>query len=217
MRTFILADNQFITREGIIFILLSENPAVQILEVSVVTELQKELKKNPDGIVVLDYTLFDFISAEQLLIIKERFPKSFWILFSDELTPAFLNQIFYSAYTASNLSVIMKSDNSRDIITALNDSLKHLPFICDTAREILERKNVYHNEPEKLTKTEKAILKEIAMGKTTKEIAWNKNLSFHTVNSHRKNIFRKLEVNNVQEAIKYAVRAGLLDSSDYYI
>jgi len=51
----------------------------------------------------------------------------------------------------------------------------------------------------------------------TKEIAYEKNLSFHTVNTHRKNIFRKLGVNNVHEAIKYAFRAGLIDIMEYYI
>ena len=43
------------------------------------------------------------------------------------------------------------------------------------------------------------------------------NLSFHTINSHRKNIFRKLGVNNVHEATKYAMRAGIVDLAEYYI
>jgi DNA-binding CsgD family transcriptional regulator len=60
-------------------------------------------------------------------------------------------------------------------------------------------------------------LHEIALGKTTKEIAYEQNLSFHTINTHRKNIFRKLEVNNVHEAIKYALHAGIIDASEYYI
>ena len=68
-----------------------------------------------------------------------------------------------------------------------------------------------------LTPTEKIILKEIASGKTTKEIAAEKHLSFHTINSHRKNIFRKLGVNNVHEATKYAMRAGIVDLAEYYI
>jgi DNA-binding CsgD family transcriptional regulator len=55
------------------------------------------------------------------------------------------------------------------------------------------------------------------MGKTTKEIAYEQNLSFHTINTHRKNIFRKLEINNVHEAIKYALRAGIIDLSEYCI
>ena len=66
-----------------------------------------------------------------------------------------------------------------------------------------------------LTQTEKNILKEIVLGKTTKEIATEKNLSFHTINSHRKNIFRKLGVNNVHEATKYAMRAGIVDLAEY--
>ena len=51
----------------------------------------------------------------------------------------------------------------------------------------------------------------------TKEIAEKRFSSFHTVNTHRKNIFRKLNVNNVHEATKYALRAGLVDTAEYYI
>jgi len=35
--------------------------------------------------------------------------------------------------------------------------------------------------------------------------------------THRKNIFRKIEVNNVHEATKYAIRAGIVDMTEYYI
>ena len=68
-----------------------------------------------------------------------------------------------------------------------------------------------------LTKTEIEILKEIAQGRTTKEIALARFSSFHTVNTHRKNIFRKLNINTAYEATRYALRAGLIDSADYYI
>ena len=68
-----------------------------------------------------------------------------------------------------------------------------------------------------LTPTETEILKDIALGMTTREIAEKRFSSFHTVNTHRKNIFRKLGVNNVHEATKYALRAGLIDSAEYCI
>ena len=68
-----------------------------------------------------------------------------------------------------------------------------------------------------MTKTEVEILKEIAVGLTTREIAEKRFSSFHTVNTHRKNIFRKLGVNNVHEAIRYAMRSGLVDAAEYYI
>ena len=69
----------------------------------------------------------------------------------------------------------------------------------------------------KLTKTETEILIAIAQGMTSREIAEKRFLSFHTVNTHRKNIFRKLGVNNVHEATRYALRAGLIDAAEYYI
>ena len=41
--------------------------------------------------------------------------------------------------------------------------------------------------------------------------------SINTITTHRKNIFRKISVNNVLEASKYAVKAGIVNPSDYYI
>jgi len=55
------------------------------------------------------------------------------------------------------------------------------------------------------------------LGYTTKEIAAKKFISFHTVNTHRKNIFRKLGINNLHEATKYAMRAGIIDMAEYCI
>ena len=53
--------------------------------------------------------------------------------------------------------------------------------------------------------------------KTTKEIASERFSSVHTIMTHRKNIFRKLDVNNAQEAIRCALRAGIIDVMEYYI
>ena len=91
-------------------------------------------------------------------------------------------------------------------------------FVCQRMMEVLL--TPVQQEPEEkvnLTKTETEILKDIALGMTTKEIAEKRFSSFHTVNTHRKNIFRKLSVNNVHEATKYALRDGLVDSAEYYI
>ena len=65
--------------------------------------------------------------------------------------------------------------------------------------------------------TEVEVVRAIAQGKTTKEIAAERFSSIHTINTHRKNLFRKLHVNTAHEAIKAAVRAGLINESDYLI
>jgi DNA-binding NarL/FixJ family response regulator len=71
--------------------------------------------------------------------------------------------------------------------------------------------------PSILTETEKEIVRAIAQGKSTKEIAAERYSSVHTITTHRKNIFRKLGINTAHEVIKYALRAGLVDSSEFYI
>ena len=52
---------------------------------------------------------------------------------------------------------------------------------------------------------------------TAKEIAVKRNLSVHTINTHRKNIFRKLAVTNASELIMVAIKAGWIDNIEYYI
>lgn len=65
-----------------------------------------------------------------------------------------------------------------------------------------------------LTKTEAEILRAIAQGKTTKEIADERFSSIHTITTHRKNIFRKLGIHTVHAAIKYALCANLVAIDD---
>ena len=209
----LLADNQFVTSCGI-SALLKNMEVDTILRVETTSELQEKLDDYPDALVVLDYALFDFVSMYQMLNVKSAAKKSAWLLFSDELSGHFLR---YVLITEPTINVVMKHDSQNEVMNALHNTINNIPYVCDSAKQILNDKPVTDAILVKLTTSEKMILHEIALGKTTKEIAYEKNLSFHTVNSHRKNIFRKLEINNVHEAIKYAIRAGIFDVAEYYI
>jgi DNA-binding NarL/FixJ family response regulator len=72
-------------------------------------------------------------------------------------------------------------------------------------------------ERDQLTSTEMEVLRRIALGKSVKEIAAERNSSIHTIATHKKNIFRKINVNTIYEATKYALRAGLVEMVEYYI
>ena len=212
--TFILADNQDITRKGLISVLHSIYCSCNIISVDSCRKLFEQLKVFPQSVVVLDYTLFDFTSVNQFINTKTGYKESSWLLFSDELGELFLRHVLLSDNT---ISVVMKHDSAERITDALQTVSAGEVYLCETAASILDGGVPKPAVPDKLTATEKMILREIASGKMTKEIALEKNLSFHTVNTHRKNIFRKLEVNNVHEATKYAIRAGLIDLSEYSI
>jgi DNA-binding NarL/FixJ family response regulator len=212
-RPFILADNQDITRVGILSLLERFSLADPILNASSRIELKDLLILYPKAVVALDYTLFDFTDV-QLINMRQRYPQSLWILFSDELSKHFIRQVLQSE---QSFGVVMKNDSFDDIVTALKKAVVGESYLCDVAMQVLREEVSTHSNSNKLTSSERLTLHEIAMGKTTKEIAYEQNLSFHTINTHRKNIFRKLEINNVHEAIKYALRAGIIDLTEYYI
>jgi DNA-binding NarL/FixJ family response regulator len=212
MREFILADNQDITREGIISLIQRKAIADTIIMVSNRRELMEQLAIYPDAAVILDYTLFDF-SDFQMMNAKQKYRDSIWLLFSDELSKYFLRQVLMSG---NLFSIVMKNDSIDDILTALRCTACGMTYLCDLAEQVL-REDVPDQIYDKLTASERMVLHEIALGKTTKEIAFGHNLSFHTINTHRKNIFRKLEVNNAHDAVKCALRAGIIDASEYYI
>ena len=60
-----------------------------------------------------------------------------------------------------------------------------------------------------LTARELEVLQLFAEGKSTKEIGFVLNLSIKTVDAHRQNIMRKLDLGNIAELVKYAIREGL--------
>lgn len=221
MREYIIADNQDITQAGMMFLLGNQKDVSLLLTADNKAELIRELRLHPQAVVILDYTLFDFAGADELIVLRERFKEVDWLLFSDELSLGFLRQVLFSSMA---FGVVMKDNSKEEILTALQCTSRKERYICNHVSNLLLSAQAQHassainiQEDHLLTTTEKNILKEIASGKTTKEIAAAKNLSFHTINSHRKNIFRKLGVNNVHEATKYAMRAGIVDLAEYYI
>ena len=209
----LLADKQDITRAGLIYVLQGiEGTEWKYTEDK--AELMLALKEDDDAVVVLDYTLFDINDAEELLILQQRFVHARWLLFSEDLSTDFVRVLIASSM---QFSILLKESPLSEIKEAMRFVIHGSRFICQRMTEVLLAPSVETEEKVKLTKTETEILKDIALGMTTKEIAEKRFSSFHTVNTHRKNIFRKLNVNNVHEATKYALRAGLVDTAEYYI
>ena len=201
------------------FLLSQQKDTALLLEADNKAELIQQLRLHPGAVVILDYTLFDFTGSDELIVLHERFKEADWLLFSDELSVGFLRQVLFSSMA---FGVVLKDNSKEEILTALQCASRKERFICNHVSNLLLARDNRPPTPHSvqdalLTPAERSILKEIALGKTTKEIAAERNLSFHTVNSHRKNIFRKLSVNNAHEATKYAMKAGIVDLVEYYI
>ena len=214
MTIFIIADNQELTSFGLER-LVDPSGEGQIFHVPDKTELVELLKKHEESVVLIDYTLFNFTDIDNLLIINQRFSKASWALISEDLTEPFLKRVIYSS---RNISIVFKDSPLNEIKETISYASKGERYICQRVTEILLTQKQKENETSSpLTFTEVEILRAIAQGKTTKDIATERFSSIHTINTHRKNIFRKLGVNTAHEAVKAGVLAGLIDTAEYYI
>lgn len=212
MAKYILADNRELT--GFALESLIRQKEGTVYKTSNKAGLVELLKEHENAIVLLDYTLFDFADVDQLLIVGERFALAQWILISEDLTPAFLRRVVYSSH---QFSIVFKDEPLSSVREALQAASNHKRFFSQKALETIISQQEEEERPSILTETEIEIVKAIAQGKTTKVIAEERFSSIHTINTHRKNIFRKLKINTAHEVVKYALRAGLIDSSEFYI
>lgn len=208
----IIADRQAISAAGLMF--LCDKMGYSHKSVDDKAGLIEALKDNAEATVVLDYALFDISDTAELQILGQRFPRVSWLFFSEELSADFVKTM---AMGGNQYSILLKESSLAEISEALRCSRQGQRYFCRRIMDILLAPATEKADDSHLTRTETEILKDIALGYSTREIAERRCSSFHTVNTHRKNIFRKLGVNTAHEATKYALRAGLIDSAEYYI
>jgi len=216
--TFIIADNHDLCRLGLGCIIRDQFKNSNIEPVANKSELRKALANHDSAVVVIDFESMDFDKIDETAILSFAFPQAKWLFVSDRANETFLMPLTASFARAN---FILKSGSYDEIATALQATTTDKKFFCSEALHIImeghNRRKDATNKRSLLTATEMELVQLLAQGKTTKEIADERCLSHHTINTHRKNIFRKLEVNSVQELIKYALKNGLVDLTEYYI
>ena len=134
MREFIIADNQDISKAGMMFLLSKQKEVSLLLEADNKAELIQQLRLHPQAVIVLDYTLFNFAGADELIVLQERFKEADWILFSDELSLNFLRQVLFSSMA---FGVVMKDNSKEEIMTAIQCATRKQRYICNHVSNLL--------------------------------------------------------------------------------
>jgi len=210
-----LADKQFLTHEGIK--LQVQNYTNFLLVGSVFTSFDLILLLNNQKIdlLIVDYTLFADDNFNTLKSIKITYPELAIVIITNQ---TFKNDIKELSKLGIK-NIVYKTTDNEELFVACTAALNKKSFYAEEVLELLvnERSTSLTSETPVLTTSEVEIVKKIAAGLTTKEIADQKNISIHTVMTHRKNIFRKIGINNSSELLMFAVRTGMIDSIDYVI
>jgi DNA-binding NarL/FixJ family response regulator len=126
-------------------------------------------------------------------------------------------QYFFEALKAGASGYVLKSEANRDLIEACRAAMRGEPFIYPAAvsalvRDYLERAASGEAAPEDpLTPRELEVIKLIAEGLTSEEIAKALIISHKTVDRHRANILEKLGMRNRVDLTRYAIKRGLVE------
>ncbi len=216
-QTIIIADQQDLTRLGLRYLAekrLDTIAPVTLLEARSAGELTRHLQRSPDATVLLDFATSHLNNAEELEALAQEYSETRWIVFADDLPESAILRLSRNP----QYSLLLKDNSADEVLLALHYSLAADRYLCHRITNLLVTAVAENEEKrESLTPTETEILRLIAMGKSVKEIAAERFSSVHTIVTHKKNIFRKLSVNTVYEATKYALRTGLVDLMEYYI
>lgn len=205
----IIADNQSLTRDALTGYLAGQ----PLLFAANKAELAQLLAAHPEATVVLDFSLFDFTTPENLLIYIRRFNAAQWLLLSADFTENMLRLLG----SETQVSFLTKDCSREEALHAVYQATHGERTVC-AAVEAQLREGFHRNDTvANLTAAETEVLSLLAQGLSAKAIAEKRNSSVHTIVTHKKNLFRKLGVSTVYEATKVALRSGIADPVEYYI
>jgi len=206
----ILADDHQLMREGLCS-LLEKELGVQVVgqagDGETVVRLAGELL--PD-IIIMDVGMPGLDGIEATRQITSKFSSIKIIALSMHTNKLFVTGMF----EAGACGYLLKECASAELVTAITSVLENNIYLSPKIAGIvldnhLKRPLMEHNSSASLTEKEYEILRLLASGKTTKQIATQLEKSVQSVDTHRRQIMDKLGFDNLAHLIKYAIREGL--------
>ncbi len=207
--TTIIADKQVLIREGLRSMLEKKVRFSIVAECADKMSLFNSLKIHLPDIVIIDPQYISGFAINDIMLISTISPQSKILIISEITDPDRVKVI-----TEQGISgYLTKTCDIKEIDDAIIAMLKGETTFCNKIVSILISVNeeTENCEPTVLSAREIEVIKLIASGYTTKEIAETLYRSFHTISTHRKNIMKKLGVNSATELMMYALNTGLIE------
>lgn len=206
----LLADDHAMFRQGVRR-LLEEIPGVEVVgEAGDGLELLQLLQRLTPHLIVLDLSMPRLRGVEALYEIKSSCPAAKVLV----LTMHKEREYLYHAFKAGAEGFLVKEDAVEELqaaVRALRQGKKYFsPRMAPEIQEMLadEYQGRRHVTEDVLSLREKQVLKLIAEGKSSREIADLLFISQRTVHNHRHNILRKLKLKRITDLVRYAVEKG---------
>lgn len=208
----LLADDHALVRRGVRLILDNEPDLVVVAEAGDGAEAIEKARTDKPDLAILDIAMPRLTGLQAAVELSRLLPDLRILI----LTMYDNEQYFFKALKVGASGYVLKSVADRDLVEACRAAIRGEPFLYPGAITALIRNyldNAADKEPsaKAITRREEEILKLVAEGYSSKEIADMLVISIKTVERHRANLLQKLGLRDRLELTRYAIRTGLIE------
>ncbi|MFD2762787.1 response regulator [Micromonospora eburnea] len=209
----LLADDHALVRRGVRLILDNEPDLSVVAETADGAEAIARARVERPDLAILDIAMPRLTGLQAARELSRLLPEMRILI----LTMYDNEQYFFEALKAGASGYVLKSVADRDLVEACRAAVRGEPFLYPGAvnaliRNYLERVAKGDDPPGRaITDREEEVLKLVAEGYSSKQIADVLFISVKTVERHRANLLHKLGLRDRLELTRYAIRAGLIE------
>jgi DNA-binding NarL/FixJ family response regulator len=208
----LLADNQPLTSAGLRYILNEDSDLLIVDQLTSGDRLPELLKRHKPDLVIADYDSPSYVTREDLASIKDQSPGTKVLVISSDNNKESILQVLQLGV----LGYLTKDCSHQEILMAVYAVAKGEKFYCHKILDIIMERHfaIGLKDPptDTLTIREREILKLLASGYSTQQLADELHLSPHTIHTHRKSIIKKLKIKSPTEFVIHAMDFGLIKS-----
>ena len=215
--TILLADDHTIVREGFRMMLELEADLEVVGEAEDGRAAVAMVKKLQPEVVLMDIAMPLLNGLEATRQIGKEFPATRVIMLSAHSDDAYVT----NAIESGAVGFLLKQTSAQDVCRAIREVQKGNTFFSPSISKRQDRLNppasartgVLKKKAAPLTSREMEVLQLIAEGKANKETASELGIGMKTVEKHRENLMRKLDIHDTAGLTRYAIGAGIIESS----
>lgn len=208
----LVADDHHLMRRGIKTIIESRKGWEICGEALTGTQAVAKAQELKPDIAILDISMPELNGIEAAKRIRKASEKTEILM----LSMHYSDQIIRDVIDTGIRGYVVKSDSGRDLSKALENLSVHKPFYSGRVSDVIAnppRQDADSSKPNtRVTSRESEIIQTLSEGKSSKEVAVMLNISVKTVETHRANIMRKLELHTVSELVRYAIRNQIIEA-----
>jgi two-component system nitrate/nitrite response regulator NarL len=208
----LLVDDHALVREGIRSSLVHFSSIKPVGEAANGKEALRKCKELRPDVVLMDLNMPEMSGLEATPLIREKFPETKIIVLTVHDNKEYIFQIL----KAGAHGYVLKDTSPGELVRAIESVVQGGAFFSPAVSNVLLQDFVRAADPREviqenqLSGREQEVLRSIAQGKTTKEVAAELNINARTVETYRVRLKRKLNARNVAELLNHARKRQLL-------